>query len=133
MNYWCFGLWKPVFLHFITPEYFKKIKKNQGTSLEECENIFWGILKLKNVEIVETSGVHFLNFWNLEFLIFDNYNMIILWNDEKSKTRNFQEFILPPEFLEKLGYEFHCDQETWIDFVQKRTNFCIFGQVNPYH
>ena len=113
MNYWCFGLWKPVFLHFIRQEYFNKIKKNQGTS---WENIIYGnmIIEIFEMfEISETLGVHFLNFWNSEFLIFDNYNMIILWNHEKSKTRNFLRFILPAEFPQKLEYEFSFDQKTW--------------------
>ena len=59
------------------------------------------------------------------------YDMIIWWNHEKAKMRNFLRFILPAEFLEKLGYEFH--QKTWIHFSKKWTNFSIFGQRNPYH
>ena len=59
--------------------------------------------------------------------------MLNSWKSWKSKTRNLLTLLLPAEFLEKLGYEFHFDQKTWIDFVQKRTNFSIFGQCNPYH
>ena len=96
--------------------YFKKYKKNTGTSLENMD--FWylriwksqnfrkscvpdfGILKFRNLKIwnFEIRRSEILKIW-----IFDNYNMIRLWNDEKSKTRNFLGFISPPEFLEMLG------------------------------
>ena len=37
MNHWSFGSVKPVFLHFITQNYLKKSRKNQGASLEKME------------------------------------------------------------------------------------------------
>ena len=45
-------------------------------------------------------------------LLFLFYNMIILWNHEKSKMRNLLTLILPSEFLQKLGYEFLFDKKT---------------------
>ena len=119
---------EPVFLHFIRPEY---LQKNQGTSWEtyypwKSENWIFRFF-----EIPETLGVHFLHFWNSEFLFFDNWKWWILENDEKSKTRNLLTLILPAEFLEKFGSEFSFDQKTWIDVVVKRTNCSIFGQCNP--
>ena len=100
---------------------------------KKWKNIFRRILNFRIFEILETLAFHFLNFGILIFCFFDNYFMIIWWNHEKSKTRNVLQFILPAEFWQKLGYEFHFFQKTWIHFRRKRTNFSIFGRGNPYH
>ena len=73
INYWCFGLWKPVFLHFIRQNYLNQIKKSQGTSLDEMGKHF-----SKKSETQE-----FRNFGNLrcplfEFLKFGNPDFLII-------------------------------------------------------
>ena len=67
---------KPVFLHFITQEYFNKNQENQGATLEKMEHMFRRNLKLKNFEILETLSVHF------EFLKFRIPDFLIIKNDE---------------------------------------------------
>ena len=117
MNHWCFGSWKPAFLHFIRPEYFNEIKKNQGTSLEKMGKYF-----SRNSETQEFPNFGNLRcppFWKIEILnswIFANQKWLILENDEKSKTRNLLTLILPAESLQNLEYEFSFDQKTWIVF-----------------
>ena len=73
-------------------------------------------LKISGSPVYPTSRFFWLWTFVSFFLFFLFYNMIIWWNDEKSKTRNFLRFILPAEFLQKLGYEFQFDQKTWIVF-----------------
>ena len=92
-------------------------------------------LKISGSPVYQTS--RFFYFRNLRFVFvcfcffFWSYDMIIWWNDEKSKMRNFLRFILPAEFLEKLGYEFSFEQKTWIDFSKKWTIFLFSGKVIP--
>ena len=68
---------KPVFLHLIRPEYFKRIKKNQGTSLDKMGKHF-----------PNNSGTQeFRNFGNLkcplfEFLKFRNPGFLLIRHDE---------------------------------------------------
>ena len=54
--------------------YTKLLQINQGKIREHPgENIIYGNMRIEifeNFEILETLGVHFLNFWNLEFLNF---------------------------------------------------------------
>ena len=117
----------------------KHFSKNSET--QKFRN--FGNLSLPIFEFLKFRNPGFLlirndesTFWIFEIQnswIFDNYNMIIWWNHEKSKTRNLLTSIFPAEFLEKLGYEFSFDQKTWNTISQKRTNFSIFRQCNPYH
>ena len=60
-----FGLWKLVFPHFITPEYWKKSRKIREHPWKKWENIFRRILELKNFEILETFIAHFLIFFEI--------------------------------------------------------------------
>ena len=94
-------------------------------------NVFWRNLKLKNFEILETLAFHFLFFWDFRIPDFYNYNMIILCNDEKSKTRNFLRFIFPAEFLEKLGCEFSFDKKHETLFPKNEPTFLFLGEVIP--
>ena len=97
-----------------------------GTSLENMDFVYLRIWKSQNFRKSCVPNLNiFLNLPFFPFLIFWFKNMIIWWNDEKSKTRNFLRFISPAEFLQKLGYEFHFDQKTWNTISQKRTNFSI--------
>ena len=77
------------------------------------------------------SNLGFSFFW----IMFDDfwwYSIYFSWKYEKWKTRNLLQFILPVEFWQTLGYEFHFFQKTWIHFSKKWTNFSIFGRGNPY-
>ena len=58
---WCFWSWKPIFLHFIRPEYLKKTKKIREHLWTIWGNSFCGNMKLKKNEISKTLSVHFLN------------------------------------------------------------------------
>ena len=84
MNYWCFGSWNPVFLHFIKPEYLKK-SRDPGNILGKYGKYFCGNLKLKKNEISEPLGVYvfeFLKFWILELLIIRNDKIWKSWKVE---------------------------------------------------
>ena len=141
-----FGTWKisrffgPVvdpWTPYLSWIYFNKYKTNFRNILEKYG--LWISENLRISECPEVLCTWLFDFWNFEIWRFedlkiwnfDNYNMIIWWNHEKSKTRNLLTFIFPAEFLQKLEYGFGFDKKTWIDFVQQRTNFCIFGQVHP--
>ena len=65
--------------------------------------------------------IHYQQSWFFIFwFICDDFHRDVTYfscKHEKSKTRNFLGFILPPDFFEKLGYEFHFDQKTWNDIL----------------
>ena len=98
-------------------------------SNEENNIIIWHFVRDKcQVPNSDPHGFEYI-ISNLEFsffwIMFDDfwwYSMYFSWKYEESKTRNFLRFIFPAEFLEKLGYEFHFDQKTWIHFSKKWTN-----------
>ena len=107
----------------------EKIRKHPW---KKWENICWGTLKLKNFDFFETLGVHFLNFWNPEFLDFWYLKWWILENHEKSQTRNLLTSSLPSEFLEKLGYEFSFDQKKHEpNLWWNEPTFLFLGNVIP--
>ena len=58
--------------------------------------------------------------------------MMNSWESWKVEDGESPDINFPAEFLQQFGYEFSFDQKTWIDFVQKQTNFSIFGQGDPY-
>ena len=90
MNYWCFGPWKPVFVHFIRPEYFNKIKKNHGTSLEKRGTFFEKseTQEFRNSGNLKCPLFDFWKFWipDFEFMKFRIPDFLIIKNDEFLKS-----------------------------------------------
>ena len=132
MHYFWDGFWElPKFRHFLDPWspdvswiYLKNTRK-YGNIFGKCG--FWKSENLKISKFSEVLCTKLQDFFFLEtfgsfffVFIFWFYNLLIWGNDEESKMRNFLRFILPAEFLEKLGYEFSFDQKTWNTFSQKR-------------
>ena len=114
--------------------YIFKNPENQGTSPGTMGKHVLGKSESRKNRNSGNLRCPFLNFGNSEFLdLKDHQKWWNLENHEKSKTRNLLTLILPVEFLQKLGYEFHFDQKTWNENVVNRTDLSIFGQCNPYH
>ena len=94
MNYWCFGLWKPVFLHFIRPEYLNSSRKIREHPWKKMGKRF-----LKNSETQEFRNFgnlslplfEFLKFRFPEFLLIRNVNSWKWWKveDEECPDINF--------------------------------------------